>query len=855
MSNGSDAASKTKIHLLDVGQDEYGDALLCQFGNRTVLIDGAHPGDDNGSPGHDSIPDQIGRLLNKNEPYVLDLLIITHAHQDHIGCIPKLVADERLRFEWALVADPRLGWGRGVGDDDSAVDARVLALTAALREEIKTRKSTDSTTIERFISDAANLETRYTNMIDKLATDGTRVVRHGVDSASNLLAEFANIGFKIVGPPDDHLLICAQIIHDRTTDSMTRASDFFTQDSTADLATAYRRLASPGIDSVTGEAQFLDAGSRPGPAINLQSIITQFALGGHKFLFAGDFQFAKPEVNNDELETSVRKLRKAIKLNAPYSFVKLSHHGSHNSFSEDILEDLKTTKYLGLCAGETSTHHPSRDVLRVLDDHSSELKWARTDRNGLVTFTFKQGTAEPVITLSHGELNDPRPNDTDIAGVAAPTPMLPAAAPQRPISPRAPGPAVAREHFVEVQARIPTGTRIKFSGEFTVDVESASGATRPPGPDGGVSDAPIRIGGGRSAMRDLLFVTSAEALKANIGSAETEQIFAAFAEQGVPLDHGLPAGLTDSNEVGAWVRDALSQYPNSRGVVILGAYDVVPAQILDCLPNSLRALLSSNEDPDNFIVWSDDIYGDSDGDGLPEMPVSRIPDAKSAGLISRALAAVPAPSNTERFGIRNIARPFANQVFQGLNGMGSLLVSKNTVFDQNPAYALAADKAYFMLHGDYVDGSRFWGEGTPANREAFNINNLPVEFRGVAFAGCCWGALAVDTPAGRVAPNRPFGQKTVESSIALTFLARGAIAFVGCTGAHYSPLEPPYDYFGGPMHIAFWRNYHAGLAPADALFRAKIEYIQRMPHGRTGPVQTAIEYKILRQYTCLGLGW
>jgi hypothetical protein len=86
-------------------------------------------------------------------------------------------------------------------------------------------------------------------------------------------------------------------------------------------------------------------------------------------------------------------------------------------------------------------------------------------------------------------------------------------------------------------------------------------------------------------------------------------------------------------------------------------------------------------------------------------------------------------------------------------------------------------------------------------------------------------------------------------------LARGANAFVGCTGAHYSPVEPPFDYFGGPLHAAFWHFYNLGFCAAEALFKAKIEYINQMPHGRTTPIQQAIEYKILRQFTCLGLGW
>ncbi|MDI3288205.1 hypothetical protein [Polyangium sp. 15x6] len=33
------------ITLLDVGAEQYGDAVLCRFGGISVLIDGAHPGD------------------------------------------------------------------------------------------------------------------------------------------------------------------------------------------------------------------------------------------------------------------------------------------------------------------------------------------------------------------------------------------------------------------------------------------------------------------------------------------------------------------------------------------------------------------------------------------------------------------------------------------------------------------------------------------------------------------------------------------------------------------------------------------------------------------------------------------
>jgi hypothetical protein len=301
------------------------------------------------------------------------------------------------------------------------------------------------------------------------------------------------------------------------------------------------------------------------------------------------------------------------------------------------------------------------------------------------------------------------------------------------------------------------------------------------------------------------------------------------------------------------VRQQLQQQRNVEGVVLLGGHDIVPSQVLDCLPPEIRRALADGNDPDEFIVWSDDIYGDREGDDLPEVPVSRIPDGKSAELVFAALQA-GVRRHDERSGVRNVARPFAEQIFDRLRGSRTLLVSQPTTFS-NPVYDLETDSVYFMLHGDYVDGSRFWGEGIDNNVEAVNLSNVPDGNGRIVFAGCCWGALFTDTPASSVVRNRPFGQRTADSSLALSFLKKGARAFVGCTGAHYSPVEQPYGYFGGPMHEAFWRRIHAGVPPARALFEAKIEYFRGIPHGQRSMMSRAIEYKIWRQYTCLGLGW
>ncbi len=832
-------ADSFKVHLLDVGPEEYGDAVLLEFGDTIVLIDGAHPADHAGREGHPSIPDQLDELLPGPRPHALSLLIATHAHLDHIGCLPRIVKDGVIAPKWALVADPGLGWGRTAGDqpDGGVTDARVRQMVAAIREEVRT-DATDDRTLADFVADAANLEERYKGMIQTLTAAGTTVVRYGRDDTAALVDAFKAVGLTIVGPSQDHLLECAQIIRRSTRDAIDRITDMVDQDAAFDPVPAYRRLVRQNFDALDSQ--------RPGAAINLQSVVTRFEVGDHKILFAGDMQFEKPQVKNTATQASLADMRRAIADAAPYSFVKLSHHGSDNAFSEQILSELGATALFGICAGEHSAKHPNPSVLKVLNAHRADISWARTDRNGLVTITFADGT--PDIALATGTINDPRPNTVDVSPPGS-SPALAAAASTPAVRVAAPEVREGAPNIVEVTARIPHAqTRVTISVEVEPSAAAAAGRGQPTM----VQTDRFTLGSGRT-LPTLLVVTSAAALARNIGRAESETALDELRAAGVVLYDALPEGLTQSTAASRLVRQQLQQHPEVQGVLLLGGYDIVPSQLLDCLPLEIRRGLPSSDDPDEFIVWSDDIYGDREGDELPEVPVSRIPDGRSAELVFAALQATELPRG-ERSGVRNVARPFADQVFEGVSGTRPLLVSQPTTF-ANPTYDLETDRIYFMLHGDYVDGTRFWGEGIANNMEAVNLSNVPKGAGRVVFAGCCWGALTADTPASSVVPNRPFGQRNPDSSLALAFLKNGARAFVGCTGAHYSPVEPPYKYFGGPMHDAFWRHFNAGDPPAKALFNAKIEYYRGIPHGQRGLLARAIEYKIWRQYTCLGLGW
>jgi hypothetical protein len=354
----------------------------------------------------------------------------------------------------------------------------------------------------------------------------------------------------------------------------------------------------------------------------------------------------------------------------------------------------------------------------------------------------------------------------------------------------------------------------------------------------------------------LLFVTNRPALARRIGSETTDLVLKGIRAAGHIVYATLRANTGSPAPAIAAVRRQLAMHPHVAGVVLLGGYDVVPAERLDCLPPRLRKRVSTDEDPDDFIVWSDDSYGDADGDHIPELPVSRIPDGRSPELFLAALQARAIRSGRSRRGVRNMARPFADAIFATLPGRGSMLRSSPVRHDQRPRYSLDAACVYLVLHGLPNNSTAFWGEDGHRHPKAVVRTNLPSRPGVIAFAGCCYGALTVDDAANVVtAGNAPVAWLP-EQSVALSFLLRGARAFVGCTGIHYSPVQPRYDYFGAPLHEAFWRAVMHGSPPARALLQAKHHFIRGLPHGQEpNSAGEAIEFKTFREFTCLGLGW
>lgn len=868
----SNAAVDGTYYLLDMGGTKYGDCIVCDFKQQTILIDGGHRQDLDGQPGYRSIPDQLELILGRG-PHHFDLLVVTHCHDDHIGCLPELVDQGIVTATWALVSDPEWGYGRaagsGVADADFGIDdpdPQTRGLIAALTEEDYSDLADGP--LQDLIDAVAKTEDRYNEMLQKLKSAGTKVIRHQRDPVpQEFLNQFASTGLQVLGPSREQLEACSAALARFVAAATRKVRSRRSSDAEVASTDLYREIV--GTDSVDAA----DMAGTSGPPKNNQSIVLAFGAPGSRVLLGADMQFAVPELNS--ADTTVEALREQVKAAGPYLFVKALHHTSYNGQDEDTLQEWGPPRYMAHSGGLRDPNHPDNGALATLKKHKQDLQYARTDRNGIVQFSATKG-----FTIEKGRLNDFTTNTganvssgegEDLASNAGQQAVAESNGSNSVLVLRLPQ-AGARLSIDGIEIEVEPFVRnvvspSRDSGRPAARVVSPAAAPRPsPSRPSKPAVQSIRFAGGRT-LDKLLFFTNRAGLEHNIGQAEAKACLDAVSASGNAI-----VDVPEGADRAALVKDAFAKHPDTKAAVILGGYDIVPSVRLDVLSSDLRQRLGDRtaDDADNFTVWSDDAYGDRSGGNLPDVPVSRIPDARDAQLVMNALSAVPA-ANGDRFGIRNLNRPFANAIWDLIPGSSELQECGPYTSEKVRSEAVAQPFIYFMLHGKSSDGRVFLGEmsarASDAEQDAqalpdatfldaFYATQVPDRVAATILAGCCWGALTVkDLASSTVVSGQGPTPRVPEASIALSFLRAGALAFVGCTGSHYSP-DSTGSFAGGPMQRLFWGNVAARkMAPAAALFQAKIDFLSGMPHGRDDLFEMGIERKILREFTCLGLGW
>ncbi|WP_169560693.1 MBL fold metallo-hydrolase [Nevskia ramosa] len=846
-----DASATGEYHFLDVGRTKYGECILVRFGDTSVLIDGSHSGDFKGQKGTESIPDQLKAIFNRPPPYDIALLVVTHCHADHIGCLPELVTEGVIRPRWALITDHRAGFGRSIENANTSdlADAATQALAAVLREEDASDLSNRE--LADFIQDASTVEPRYAKMIEDLVSTGVQVIEYAGDPLpAALVAELKPTKMELLGPSLDQLVLAADQISNTNEDAVDAVRSELAADSSLDSVRLYRKIVQ--------QSRFSDPRNPRGSGMNCQSITLAFGPTSARVLLAGDMQFAAPDVRG--LDSEIADLRERVKKAGPYKVFKTTHHTSWNGQDEMFLADLGDPEIIVHSGGSRDSSHPDAETLDMLKQRKDLITFARTDRNGRIVVRphRKDQTA---VEVSRGKVNNFDPNVLDDEPIEITTPVV------APIQVAAALPTEVGQGAQIIIVNLPqTPIHLTIAG---IEIISHGGPSagkvvaRPRPGDEPSERRPVQRNSEPShgnivlsrKLPKLLFVTHSERLAANIGREEAKLALDAIRVAGQQLcDLARVSGDPEAAAI-----KMLQQDPIIKGVVIAGGYDVVPSSIIDVLPSEVRqALDSAADDLDNYVVWSDDGYADLDGDRLPELPVSRIPDAHDSALFLTALTARPVDPSS-RFGIRNVKRPFADKVWKALSGSAKLKVSEMFLAGEILPLDLAANCHYLMLHGAEDDATRFTGERQNGNGTiAFTIDSVPRSFEGVAFAGCCWGALTVSEKASEAEHKDLPTPRLAGRSIALSYLKAGANAFVGCTGSHYSgenasPTVNP----ALPLHLAFWQHLAAQKGPAAALFAARQDYGKLIAQnmGRLEPSALAYRLKNRAQFTCLGLGW
>ncbi|GAB3227045.1 ComEC/Rec2 family competence protein [Spirosoma arcticum] len=453
-----------QIHLLDVGTTKYGDCILITHNDHKILIDGAHPGD------RPRILPQLKKLLNQEPPFSINLLVVTHCHLDHIGDLPNMISRGDLKVDTALVADEKMGWGVGV-DGSGPTDALHLtdsnkSVLYALREE--DYSDLPDLEIAQFLDDALTLEDKYKGMLADLLSQGTDIIRYGRDPDSKIAQleqAFADLGLKVLGPTQDQLLICAEEIATTLGIVGDQLSEIFPADDSAnDCVQLYKRF----INVV--HPVLIDDKSRDGAALNNQSIVLAFEVDGKRALLAGDMQLVDPE--NENLIPLIKELRKQIIDAGPYDFIKLPHHSSKNGFDKTLLAEWTPTQLFAHSGGINDPVHPDPVVLKLLDANHSQLQYARTDRNGLITVNFQ---GQPQLIISRGKMNDftvnPKPQKDNLespSSINESKNELMQLKPAKPILPSIGQQVVDELGIVEVIIKIPhSSTRVTL----TIDID------------------------------------------------------------------------------------------------------------------------------------------------------------------------------------------------------------------------------------------------------------------------------------------------------------------------------------------------------------------------------------------------
>jgi hypothetical protein len=317
--------------------------LLIDFGSTRKAREGRAPGK----------MSDVAKLIQKHTGGVLDVLVVTHRHKDHLfgfadddaAKILRVLAPKRVLRPWTedpelpALADAPAGAGLAADDDTGRASARYAQLLADAQREAEVLSSLVG--LHKDVRAEALEQVKNADaiaLIDELAADGRgRYLHAGADAAVEQV--IPGLGVTVLGPPT--------VEQDpRVAKQREEDPEYWMAALHASLREAARTV--PGEDG--HETHGMSLG--PGPvrwvverlaaqkshsvarlvrdlddALNNTSLVLLLEIGGVSMLFPGDAQIENWQYTLDRIctEPDLKAKLSAIDL------YKVGHHGSRNA--------------------------------------------------------------------------------------------------------------------------------------------------------------------------------------------------------------------------------------------------------------------------------------------------------------------------------------------------------------------------------------------------------------------------------------------------------------------------------------------------------------------------------------------
>jgi beta-lactamase superfamily II metal-dependent hydrolase len=322
-----------RVRMYRVG---FGDCFLVTFGGKHhVLIDcGVHAKGNINVNGSSLIENAVKNIADETEGE-LDLIIATHAHQDHVSGFGKF-AEEFSKFK--RIGEVWLPWTDDPSNPKAAkwhekkkALAKHLARTKDVRENAAAKAAVENSSPDAKAMNAlrkgfGKAKTRYLKAGEKIPT----------------VANIAGLSAEILGPPEDQAFIGK--MDPPTTDHYLRmAADEASglevrpfprwEIKPGKLPKDWDRVPAKTITHLEQSAGFAAtaAAFSLDKFLNNTSIVALFTWKGKTMLFPGDAQYG---------DWSYWYKKSGVDLLGNICFYKVAHHGSWNATPKGALEEM-----------------------------------------------------------------------------------------------------------------------------------------------------------------------------------------------------------------------------------------------------------------------------------------------------------------------------------------------------------------------------------------------------------------------------------------------------------------------------------------------------------------------------------